>query len=139
MTLEHKYIVYLKKKWYDYLRKGTGYMINIMNNILLAATETATSEVVTEAAGSEPKVSIWFYIPVIILFFILLASPAIQLVLSTKKKWYIGLIYPLFTFIVFGVAMLIVPTHKTAMGAITILSPLCLIAFHIIIRKNMRY
>nr|MCR5609503.1 hypothetical protein [Lachnospiraceae bacterium] len=69
-------------------------MINFMNTILLAATETVTNDAVTETAGSAQKVSIWVYIPVIIIFFILLASPAIQLTLSTKKKWYIGLIYP---------------------------------------------
>ena len=98
----------------------------------------------TEGSGSsltyvEPSVSYWTLIPILIVFFILLASPAIQLTLSTKKNKYVGLIFPAFTFVVFGVIMLVVNPSSLPLALMTVATPLALIIFHIIIRKNMRY
>ena len=79
------------------------------------------------------------FVPFVIMIIILLMSPAIQLNLSTKKNKYIGLIFPAFVFMFFlGVTIIAKPPIAIAV-IMTIGAPAALVAFHMIIRNNMRY
>lgn len=77
--------------------------------------------------------------PFIIMIIILLMSPAIQLNLSTKKNKYVGYIFPAMVFIFFLIIIAVTKPPIALALIMTIGAPAALIAFHIIIRNNMRF
>ena len=78
-------------------------------------------------------------VPFAIMVAVLLCSPAIQLKLSTNKNKYVGLIFPAIVFIFFLVVCIITKPGMILSLVMIIGSPAALVAFHIIIRKNLRY
>ena len=77
--------------------------------------------------------------PFVVMIVILLMSPAIQLNLSTKKNKYIGYIYPAMVFIFFLIIIVVTKPPVALAIIMAIGAPAALIAFHIIIRNNMRF
>ena len=77
--------------------------------------------------------------PFAVMILILLMSPAIQLNLSTKKNKYIGFIYPAIVFVFFLIIVIITKPVIPLAIIMVMGAPAALIAFHIIIRNNMRY
>lgn len=77
--------------------------------------------------------------PFIVMVLIMLMSPAIQLNLSTKKNKYLGLIFPAIAFVFFLIVSLVGRPPLVLAIIMTIGAPAALIAFHIIIRNNLRY
>lgn len=80
-----------------------------------------------------------FMAPFIVMVIIMLMSPAIQLNLSTKKNKYLGLIFPAIAFVFFLIVSLVGRPPLVLAIIMTIGAPSALIAFHIIIRNNLRY
>ena len=78
-------------------------------------------------------------IPLAIMCIVVLCSPAIQITLSTKKNKYIGLIFPAVVLIFFLIIVILYQPGVILSLLMTIGAPGALVAFHIIIRKNMRY
>ena len=78
-------------------------------------------------------------IPLFIMCVVILCSPAIQLTLSTKKNKYIGLIFPALVFVFFLIIVLIFKPKLLISIFMLVGAPAALVAFHIIIRNNMRY
>lgn len=78
-------------------------------------------------------------IPVSLMFIVLLCSPAIQINLSTKKNKYLGLIFPAIVFIIFIIFSILAKPPIVISILMIIGAPAALIAFHFIIRKNLRY
>ena len=78
-------------------------------------------------------------IPFAIMVIALLCSPAIQLKLSTHKNKYVGLIFPAIVFIFFLIIAIIAKPNIILSLVMIIGAPAALVAFHIIIRKNMRF
>ena len=80
-----------------------------------------------------------YMIPFIAMIIVLLMSPAIQLSLSTKKNKYLGYIFPSIVFIFFLLVTILFKPPVVLAVLMTIGAPAALIAFHIIIRNNMRF
>lgn len=80
-----------------------------------------------------------FMAPFVVMIIILLMSPAIQLNLSTKKNKYLGFIFPAIVFIFFLIVTIVAKPPIVLAIIMTIGAPAALIAFHFIIRNNMRY
>ena len=78
-------------------------------------------------------------VPFVVMVIIMLMSPAIQLNLSTKKNKYLGLIFPAIVFAFFLIVSLVGKPPIVLAIIMTIGAPTALIAFHIIIRNNLRY
>lgn len=78
-------------------------------------------------------------IPLVIMCIVVLCSPAIQITLSTKKNKYVGLIFPAIVFIFFLVIAIIFRPNIVVSILMVLAAPGALVAFHIIIRKNLRY
>lgn len=78
-------------------------------------------------------------VPFAIMVILLLMSPAIQLNLSTQKNKYIGLAFPAFVFVFFLIVSIVTKPPVALAIVMTIGAPAALIAFHLIVRNNMRY
>ena len=78
-------------------------------------------------------------VPFVVMVIIMLMSPAIQLNLSTKKNKYLGLIFPAIVFVFFLIVSLVGKPPLVLAIIMTIGAPAALVAFHIIIRNNLRY
>ena len=80
-----------------------------------------------------------FAIPLAIMCVVVLCSPAIQINLSTKKNKYVGLIFPAIVFAFFLVIVIVFRPNIVVSILMVAVAPAALVAFHIIIRKNLRY
>ncbi len=74
---------------------------------------------------------------IIVLFFFLMISPCLQIILSTSKKKFVWIIMPVITLVIMG-TIAYFSTWRMIIKVLFALSvPVVLLIFHIFVKKNL--